>query len=558
MKPRISLLAFAILSLAFPMLATDSTRLVDIGGRKLQVAVRGTGSPTIVIEAGMGEPPIESGSWSKVVDELSRSNRVVLYDRAGLGASDPAPKLPRTSSDVASDLDSLLTQAVIPGPYLLVGHSFGGLHLRLFASQYPEKVAGMVLVDASHPDQDQRWLASFGPASPDEPEPVKKARQFLTSRITSSANPESIDPRMTSTQIQGARGLGDKPLVILTHSAGFKMDPSLPDDTLRRIEAVWTEIQNEYRRLSTRSTLIQSKAGGHNLPGEDPDLVIAGIRTALDQAKEKAPTNGISASLISDVTTLQAGSTVWLGVRVEIPDEQKLEWSTEGGTPPTVEWQLPDGLKAALTRGRSIDGRSMLGDEVRASFTAPVTFLTRLKVSGDLAVGTTATLGARVSWRANAASGRTILSCKPLALPISDQAGVISAQSQVVSNAVKTLPLTEAQAGRFLLENGRERFGLGLQVLSETAGEVTITVPGSQAWVLTPGPQSSPLVDPARGPMARGERLRIALKPERRPGPDGKPALVVRLDGVIDVYDPEGKRWAIQLEQHIAQGISTP
>lgn len=94
--------------------------------------------------------------------------------------------------------------------------------------------------------------------------------------------------RMTSSQIKGARGLGDKPLVILTHSAGFKLDPSLPDDTLRRIETVWTEIQNEHQRLSTRSTLVQSKTGGHNLPGEDPDLVITGIRTALDQVKEKA------------------------------------------------------------------------------------------------------------------------------------------------------------------------------------------------------------------------------------------------------------------------------
>jgi len=288
MKPDPLKLMAVMLPLAFPMLAADTTKLVDIGGRKLQVSVRGTGSPAIVIEAGMGEPPIESGSWSKVVDELSRSNRVVLYDRAGLGPSDPAPKLPRASSDVANDLDALLTKAAVPGPYLLVGHSFGGLHLRMFASQFPGKVAGMVLVDASHPDQDQRWLVAFGPAKADESETLQKVRGFLASRTTPESNPETIDPKATSTQIKGAHGLGDKPLVILTHSAGFKMDPSLPDDTLRRIEAVWTEIQNEYKRLSTRSTLFQSKTGGHNLPGEDPDLVIAGIRNALDQVKEKA------------------------------------------------------------------------------------------------------------------------------------------------------------------------------------------------------------------------------------------------------------------------------
>ncbi len=281
MKP-ISLLLF-LAWFARPVLAADVSRLVDIGGRKLLMAVRGSGSPTIVIEAGMGEPPIESGSWNAVVEELSKSNRVVLYDRAGLGRSDPAPKLPRTSAEVAADLDALLAKAAIPGPYLLVGHSYGGLHLRMFASRFPDKVAGMVLVDASHPEQERRWLAAFGPPRADETETVRKVRDHLASRGTPDSNPEKIDPKATAEQIQGARDLGDKPLVILTHSAGFKIDPSLPDEHLASIESVWTSIQNEHKRLSTRSTLIQSKTGGHNLPGEDPALVIAGVRSALAQ-----------------------------------------------------------------------------------------------------------------------------------------------------------------------------------------------------------------------------------------------------------------------------------
>lgn len=266
-----------------PQPASEDRRFVDIGGRKLHLAVLGTGSPAIIIEAGMGGSSIDNNAWNKVVDELSTSNRVVLYSRAGLGQSDPATKLPRTSADIAEDLDTLLIHAAIPGPYLLVGHSYGGLHIRMFASRFPEKVAGMVLVDASNPDQDRRWLAAFGPARADEPEPVKKIRGFLASRTTPDSNPEQIDPKATAAQIKDARGLGDKPLVILTHSAGFKIDPSLPGDYLARIEAVWTEIQHEYRRLSTRSTLLQSANGGHNLPGEDPELVIAGIRLALAQ-----------------------------------------------------------------------------------------------------------------------------------------------------------------------------------------------------------------------------------------------------------------------------------
>ncbi len=271
-----------------PLPPTERIELIDIGGRKLQLLTRGAGSPTIVIEAGMGEPPIASGSWRAVVDELSRSNRVVLYDRAGLGQSDPAPKLPRTSLDVAHDLNALLTQAALPGPYLLVGHSYGGLHIRMFASQFPELVAGMVLVDATHPDQDQRWLASFGPASAKDSPMIGKVREFLGSRTTPSSNPEQIDPQASSAQVRAARGLGAKPLVILQHSSQFRLDPSLPEDVSLKLEKVAQELQNEFKQLSTNSTLRQSANGGHNLHVEDPDLVIAGIRTALDQVKEKA------------------------------------------------------------------------------------------------------------------------------------------------------------------------------------------------------------------------------------------------------------------------------
>lgn len=262
---------------------TDRIERIDIGGRKLQMLTRGQGSPTVVIEAAMGEPAVTSGTWRAVINEISKTHRVVLYDRAGLGASDPASKIPRTSQDVADDLRALLTQAGLKGPHLLVGHSFGGLHIRMFASRYPEQVAGMVLVDASHPDQDRRWLAAFGPAQAGEPESLRMARQHLSSRTTPASNPEQIDPVATAAQIGAARNLGDKPLVILTHRADFKMDPGLPEENLKQIETVWTGIQDEYRRLSTRSTLFQSTRGGHNLPGEDAELVIQGIRKALEQ-----------------------------------------------------------------------------------------------------------------------------------------------------------------------------------------------------------------------------------------------------------------------------------
>ncbi len=285
MKLRTPIVAAILLTFVVPLLAADRTELVDIGGRKLHVSIRGTGNPAIVIEAGMGEPPIESGSWTKVVDELSKSNRVVLYDRAGLGKSDPATRLPRTSFDVANDLNALLIKLAIPGPYLLVGHSYGGLHIRMFASQFPGKVAGMVLVDTSHPEQDQRWLASFDPASPNDPEPIRKVREFLGSRTTPSSNPEQIDPKASSAQVRVAGGLGAKPLVILNHSSKFRLDPSLPEDVSLKLEKVAQELQAEFKRLSTNSTLRQSANGGHNLHVEDPDIVISGVRQVLAQIK---------------------------------------------------------------------------------------------------------------------------------------------------------------------------------------------------------------------------------------------------------------------------------
>src|SRR5512137_1647963 len=121
--------------------------LVDIGGRKLWFQCVGKGSPTVILEAGQGDT---SSIWFKVQTGGDGSYRVCSYDRANLGGSDAAPK-PRTYLDMAHDLHALLTNAHIEGPYILVGHSGGGLLIRVLRDQYPEEVAGLVLVDAAHP-----------------------------------------------------------------------------------------------------------------------------------------------------------------------------------------------------------------------------------------------------------------------------------------------------------------------------------------------------------------------------------------------------------------------
>ena len=122
-------------------------RMVDLGTHRLHVLEQGSGAPTILLEAGLMSTVL---SWTSLQEKLSGSYRVVSYDRAGLGWSDLGP-MPRIADRIVDELHLLLQRAGIPPPYVLVGHSFGGLTMPLFAARYPEETAGMVLVDAVTP-----------------------------------------------------------------------------------------------------------------------------------------------------------------------------------------------------------------------------------------------------------------------------------------------------------------------------------------------------------------------------------------------------------------------
>ncbi|MFI6601441.1 alpha/beta fold hydrolase [Nonomuraea sp. NPDC050536] len=124
-------------------------RLVDVGGHRLHLDCTGSGSPTIVFEAGIGEP---GASWSAVREELARSARACTYDRAGYAWSEPSDG-PHTAQRAADELHTLLRAAGEAGPYLLVGHSYGAHITRLFAARWPGETAGLVLVDPSVEDQ---------------------------------------------------------------------------------------------------------------------------------------------------------------------------------------------------------------------------------------------------------------------------------------------------------------------------------------------------------------------------------------------------------------------
>ncbi len=125
-------------------------QLVDVGGYRMHLYCTGEGSPTVILDAGQ---PLGVSSWAWIQPELAKTTRVCAYDRAGLGWSESAPaNTPRDGEQMARELHTLLHNAGIPGPYVLVGHSYGGLVTRLFAGAYPDEVDGLVWVEALHPD----------------------------------------------------------------------------------------------------------------------------------------------------------------------------------------------------------------------------------------------------------------------------------------------------------------------------------------------------------------------------------------------------------------------
>ncbi len=124
-------------------------QLVDVGGHRLHINCTGTGSPTVVIVSGLGD---WSTSWGVVQPEVAKTTRVCTYDRAGLGWSD-ASSLPSDAAQFAKELHTLLQNANVPGPYVMVGHSLGGFIVRIFAHDYASEVAGVVLIDSMNPKQ---------------------------------------------------------------------------------------------------------------------------------------------------------------------------------------------------------------------------------------------------------------------------------------------------------------------------------------------------------------------------------------------------------------------
>jgi pimeloyl-ACP methyl ester carboxylesterase len=241
-------------------------RTYDVAGRQLYLECSGTGSPTVVLSSGFGQ---HSPGWAWVAPAVAQDTRVCTHDRAGTGWSDPAGH-PQDGVEVAADLHMLLAAAGVPGPYVLVGHSIGGVHDLVFADRYPSDVAGMVLLDSSTPEQFAlpgyadsygTWRrasallpplarlglgrAAFGTGFGELPPDARDRERALASSARDLRGQRDEWSRLPDVfaQAQALTGLGDEPLVVLT--AGRGLDPhwaaaqerlaALSDDSVHRV-----------------------------------------------------------------------------------------------------------------------------------------------------------------------------------------------------------------------------------------------------------------------------------------------------------------------------------
>ncbi|HEX5879788.1 MAG TPA: alpha/beta hydrolase [Actinomycetota bacterium] len=248
---------------AYPM----PGRLIDVGGHRLHLSCTGAGTPTVVLEPGAGGM---SSSLGWIAPAVARDTRVCVYDRAGRGWSEPASTA-QDGAQIATDLHTLLQRGHVPGPYVLAGHSFGGLYVLTFAARYPDEVAGMVLVDATAP------AAAATPGTPSPGHggandamrrvsalvptaarlglarlyarfdfgslPPRSREEVRASTATASTLRSTIDEYFQATasteQAAALSDLADKPLIVLTAGSGH--------------DAAWSAAQNRMATLSTNS-----------------------------------------------------------------------------------------------------------------------------------------------------------------------------------------------------------------------------------------------------------------------------------------------------------------
>lgn len=293
----------------------------DVGGHRLHMLIVGQSGPTVVLESGLGG----GLGWEKVRSGIGGFARTITYDRAGFGNSEPGPQ-PRTAQQIALELHTALRHAGLPPPYVLVGHSMGGPYVRVYAALYPDEVSGLVLVDptqvnayesmedihswfnAHNPEDweavraacDQRPEASHGLAWMFALE-AKRMEQFLAT--VPEPRRESLrrewKARMAGAQAAtesfqeaiAAKPLPRVPIILLAASGSGSIsefsDSLDPNVRLLQDQVLRWHLQDyrEWVEATPGAKLIVASGCGHNIPADDPDLVVAAVRQVLEDGR---------------------------------------------------------------------------------------------------------------------------------------------------------------------------------------------------------------------------------------------------------------------------------
>ena len=258
-------------------------RLVNIGGRSLHIRCVGpaTGGPTVILEAGAGD---HSNRWTAVQDLLAPRVRSCAYDRAGLGWSEPGPT-PRTLQQEVFELHALLEKAKVPGPFVLVGHSLGGLVARLYADRYSAAVMGVVLIDALHEDSVQfnlglnQWVRI---------RELSKGRVVPEARLTRATTQATSEDDYLAEELQqiylsrrsNPTPLRDRPLIVL-HAGKRPPPPGTSEEFWRNLKQEKDDQGMDLARLSRNSKFVRDPLSGHNIHVDNPMLVATAIEEVV-------------------------------------------------------------------------------------------------------------------------------------------------------------------------------------------------------------------------------------------------------------------------------------
>ncbi|HYF63567.1 MAG TPA: alpha/beta hydrolase [Herpetosiphonaceae bacterium] len=295
--------------------------LVDLGGYRLHLHCTGSGSPAVILESGQGELGL---TWANVQPVVAKTTRVCSYDRAGYGWSEPGPQ-PRTASASVDELRALLQKAGVAPPYVLVGHSIGGLYAKLYAHRYPDEVAGMVLVDSSHEDQNEgldpafaaaiqqvtsqseRQISQIKPliasgimalapgmmgASAKLPADTREAYNALLATDSRSIETNLAEFKATEASFAEVRAanittLGAIPLLVLTRGQAEPLPPGVSIDpaVVAQAEERFHRLQTEVAALSSGGHLVVVEDSGHNIQLDQPAAVIGAIESVLEAVR---------------------------------------------------------------------------------------------------------------------------------------------------------------------------------------------------------------------------------------------------------------------------------